>query len=215
VLDEFERNPERVLRDVATRMGLDLVPRGVVQGQQGANDYEGSTQQPPREFVEKISRSIPPDYSFMAEALASAAWAANQEGLRPLYQQQADQRLQERNRDRNAAVADMDTKYPNWRNSLTDMEEIYTFLRESESGSMRHPKFGSVQELLYRLVTGEKDATQRATNRMRNASLNATSRSEGGRDSGPDVFAQMNKAKSRSEKFRLAWNQALVDHNVR
>lgn len=209
ILDDFERNPEKTLRDVATRMGLDLVPKG--SNVQASNEPG----QPPREFVNKISRSIPPEYQFLADALASAAWTANQESLRPLYEQQADDRLRSRNQDRSAAVADMDAKYPNWRSSLGDMEELYSFIREAETGSMRHPKFGSLQELLYRLATGDKDATQRATNRMRNAAVNASSRSEGGRESGTDIQALLKNAKTRSERFKLAWNDSLVQHGVR
>jgi len=210
ILDDFERDPERIIRDVASRMGLDLVPRG--SGNQDQNGHG----QPPREFVEQISRSLSPEYAFLADELAKGMWTANQEGLKPIREQQASERMRERTRERDAVVSEMDQKYPAWRQALPDMEAMYNFIRESaDNGSMKHPKYGSLQECLYKLVTGDSRATRTAVERMRGAAQNASSSSEGGRDQGADIFKQMRNTKDRTERFKMAWNQALHEHGVR
>lgn len=212
MLDEFERDPETVIKNVANRMGLDLVPRNGRQGQPSNQNYG----QPTREFIERISQSLPPEMSFLAEGLAQGMWVANQEALRPLQEQQASERIQSRTRERNSIVADMDAKYPGWQDALPEMEQVYQFVRESETGSMMHPKYGSLQELLYKLVTGDnRRATLNAVNRMRSASSNRTSLSDGGQDTGADFRAMLHKEKDRSRKFTMAWRQALRENGVR
>lgn len=212
MLDEFERDPETVIKNVANRMGLDLVPRNGRQQGQTPTGYG----QPTREFIERISQSLPPEMEFLAEGLAQGMWTANQEALRPLQEQQASERMRTRTQERDACAAEMDSKYPGWRDVLNEMEQIYQFVRESETGSMRHPKYGSLQELLYKLATGDtRQATRNAVNRMRSASGNRTSLSDGGQDSGADFRQMLSKEKDRSRKFTLAFRQALSEHGVR
>jgi hypothetical protein len=212
MLDEFERDPETVIKNVANRMGLDLVPRNGRQQGQNPSTYG----QPTREFIERISQSLPPEMSFLAEGLAQGMWVANQEALRPLQEQQASERMRSRTRERDSIVADMDSKYPGWRDVLPEMEQVYQFLRESDTGSMSHPKYGSLQELLYRLVTGDnRQATRNAVNRMRAAPGNRTSLSDGGQEAGGDFRQLLSKEKDRSKKFLMAWRQSLRENGVR
>jgi hypothetical protein len=212
MLDDFERDPETVIKNVANRMGLDLVPRNGRQQSQS----QTPNGQPSREFIDRISQSLPPEMEFLAEGLANGMWAANQEALRPLQEQQASERMRSRTQERDSIVADMDTKYPGWRDVLGEMEQIYQFMRESDTGSMKHPKYGSLQELLYKLVTGDnRQATRNAVNRMRSAPGNRTSLSDGGQDTGADFRQMLSKEKDRSRKFSMAFRQALSEHGVR
>ena len=213
MLDDFERDPESVIKSVANRMGLDLVPRnGRSQGQSPQTQYG----QPTREFIDRISQSLPPEMAFLAEGLAQGMWTANQEALRPLHEQQASERMRNRTQERDSIVADMDNKYPGWRDVLSEMEQIYQFVRESETGSMKHPKYGSLQELLYKLVTGDnRQATRNAVNRMRSAPGNRTSLSDGGQDTGADFRQMLSKEKDPHRKFVMAFRDALREHGVR
>ena len=214
MLDEFERDPESVIKNVANRMGLDLVPRNARQQGQSPTGYG----QPTREFMDVISRSLPPEMEFLAEGLAQGMWAANHEALRPLQEQQATERLRSRTQERDSIAADMDSKYPGWRDEavLGEMEQMYQFVRESETGSMRHPKFGSLQEVLYRLVTGDnRQATRNVVSRMRSAPGNRTSLSDGGQDEGADFRQMLSKEKDPHRKILMAWRQSLRQHGVR
>ena len=212
-LDDLERDPESFMKNVANRMGLDLVPRnGRPQGQAQQPQYG----QPTREFTDVISRSLPPEMEFLAEGLARGMWASNQEALRPLQEQQASERIRSRTQERDGIVADMDSKYPGWRDVLNELEAMYQFVRESETGSMKHPKYGSLQELLYKLVTGDnRQATRSAVNRMRSAAGNRTSLSDGGQDTGTDFRHMLSKEKDPHRKITMAWREALREHGVR
>jgi hypothetical protein len=209
ILEDFEQNPESVIRDAASRLGLDLVPR------QGDRRQQGSANQPNSEFLSSLRDNLPPEMQFMADALGQAVWAATQSTLKPLQEQQTNEQMRSRNMERDAIVAEMDSSHPGWRDSLGEMEGLFNFLRDAASGgTMKHPKYGSLQEMLYKLVNGDSQATRTAVNRMRNAAQNASSVSTGGQEGGFDIQKQLNNAKSRQERFKIAFRQALAENGV-
>lgn len=211
VLDDFERDPQRVIRDVANRMGLDLVPK------QGQGQQQSRKEKPPQEYVDRISENLPPEMQFMAESLAQASWVANQESLRPYQEQQTQERMRQRQQEIDAIAADMDSKHPSWRRSLTDMEQLYNFLSESANGGpMRHPRFGSVQEALYKLVSGGNTGERRAAERQREAARHASSVGENGQNTGePDIQTLIGKEKDQQKRWRMAFNNALSEHGAK
>jgi len=207
LLDDFERNPESVLRDVAGRLGMELTPR------QANNEPSAQDSTPPKELVDSISQSLPPEMQFMADALAKATHTANQAALRPFQQQQAQTAEQQRMAERDAIAAEMDSLHPTWKQSLTDMEERYNFLKTAvNGGSMRHPKFGTLQEMLFQLATGSKDAATTAAARMRDAAQNATSQSDNQAPAAVDIQKQIADAKSSDDKFTIAFKAAMAEH---
>lgn len=219
VLDNFERNPEGVLRDVAGRMGLELVPKQGGQPQNG-QQHNQTNSGPPREYVERLSQSLSPELQFMTEPIAQAAWMASQESIRPIQEQQTRERTSQFTRERDTIVAEMDKKYPAWRSALPEMEERFNFLREAANGGpQRHPRFGSVQEMLYTLAPGGRqggNARRNSAERQRSAPQNATSLSTGGQGTDEaEVQKQIDNAKSDSDKFRIAFRAAMAEHGVR
>ena len=213
ILDQFEQNPESVLRDVASRMGLELVQRGNNTPQ---NQSQGQDNRPPREFLDSLTQGLPEEMQFMSDALGQATWNALQSTLKPLQEQQTQERMRQYTNERDSIVAEMDRSHPNWRDSVGEMEGLFNFIKEAGSGgSMRHPKYGSLQSVLYRLVSGDSQAVTTAATRMRNAARQASSVSTGGQDSGTNVQQQMRNAKSREERMRIAFRDALAANGVR
>lgn len=209
LLDQFEANPEATLRDAAKRLGMQLVP---TQSDNATQD-QSSVSEPPQSFVDSISRNLDPAMQFMAPALAKATWAANQEAQKPFREAQQQRDTEARNAERNQIAAEMDAAHPNWRNSLGEMEERFTFIQQAVNGGpMRHPKFGTLQEMLFSLATGSKSATTEAASRMREAAQNATSTSGSETTSRVDVTKQIGEAKSAQEKFDIAFKAALAEH---
>lgn len=211
LLDEFEANPQAVLSNVAERLGMDLVPKQSA----GASSQGTSNTQPPPTFVDNVTRNLPPEMQFMGDSIAAATWIANQDALRPFQQQQLESAQRANLQERDRIAAEMDASHPEWRKSIGDMEERYTFIREAvNGGSMQHPKFGSLQEMLYGLATGEKSAVTTAASRMRDASRNATSTSSNQSPSPVSVQKQIREAKTPDDKFTIAFQAALAEHGV-
>lgn len=207
MVDQFEQNPEAVMRDIASRMGMDLVPR------QGSQTQDNN--RPPREFEDNLSKNLPPEMQFMAGSLAPAVWTAIQESMKPFVERQTQERARASTQERDAIVADMDTRYPQWRDHLPEMESLYDWIKGvAAGGSARHPKYGSLQETLFRLVTGDGQATATAANRMRRSAQQGTSLSDTSRESTPSVEALIGKAKTRDERFKIAFQAALRENGV-
>lgn len=214
LVDQFEANPEGVLRSVAGRLGMELVPSGNGNSN-GATNGTQSSDGPPQSFIETVSQNLPPEMQFMGESLARASWIANQESLRPFQQQQVQEREEARNAERDRAAAEMDAKHPEWRRSLAEMEELYSFMKTATNGgAMSHPKFGSLQEKLFELVTAGKTASTTAASRMRDAARNGTSTSSSQGSSGPDISELIGKQTTREDKFKVALKAALGEHGV-
>jgi hypothetical protein len=214
VLDDFEQNPEKVLRDAATRLGLDLVPRSQ---QSGSRQGEQPGEAPTAEFMNRLRSKLGPEMDFMADALGEALWDVTQSTLKPIREQQTSERMRSHQMERDAIVAEMDSQAPGWRDSLGEMEGLFNFIRDAANGgTMKHPKYGSLQNMLYRLVSNDRGATRNAATRMRSAAqMGASSISNGQSSPGLDIEKQMNNAKSRQDRFKIAFRQALKEHGVR
>ena len=211
LLDTFERDPEGTLRHVAERLGMELMPRGGTNGT-GADQ---ANDDPPQRFVDAISRNLPPEMQFMTNSIAKASWVANREAQRPFQEQLQAERNHQRMQERNAISAEMNAKHPGWDSdkSLGEMAELLNFLAGANNGGpMRHPKFGTAQELLFNLIAGEGNAVRAAAERMRDAAQNATSESSNQGPSPLDVAKQIAGATSRSDKLTIALRAAMAEH---
>ena len=211
LIDQFEADPQGVLQGVAERLGMSLAPS---QGNNNATQDQANSS-PPQSFVDNISRNLPPEMQFMAPSIAQATWIANQETLRPFQQQQENTLRQQSIRERDQIAAEMDASHPEWRQSIGEMEEWHNFVRDAvNGGSMRHPKFGTLQEVLFKLATGNKSAVTTAASRMRDAANNATSTSSNQSPSPVDVQKQIAEAKTPNDKFDIAFRAAMAEHNA-
>lgn len=208
LLDSFEANPEATLRNVAERLGMELVNK-----QAGNADQNQESSKPPQSFVDTISQNLAPEMQFMAQSLAQASWAAHQAAIQPFQQQQEQTARAQLDAERQAIVAEMDAAHPEWKQSLNQMEELYNFLKTATNGgSMRSPKFGSLQEVLFKLATGDKSAATIAAARMRDAGRNATSTGDNQSPAPVDVDKQIREAKSTDDKFEIAFRAAMAEH---
>jgi len=209
ILDRFEQDPEGVLRDTASRLGMELVPRGQ---QSSAPDQD----KPPAEFLAKLGQRLPDDWKFLGDVLGPALWDSVQEHVKPLQEQQTQQQRSATQGEVTRVEAEMDAKHPDWRTHERSMNDLYKWLQApGQHGGLNHPKFGSVYEAMYKLATGNTAATRQAASRMRDAAQNATSVSDGANGMAPDVDRQMSNAKSRSERYRVAFRAALAENGVR
>lgn len=211
LVDDFEADPQGVLQRIAERLGMSLVP-----AESNTNATQDQTSaSPPQSFVDNISQSLPPEMQFMAPGIARATWIANQEAIRPFQEQQQVTLQQNRTRERDQIAAEMDASHPEWRQSISQMEEWHNFVRDAvNGGSMRHPKFGTLQEVLLQLATGNKSAVTAAASRMRDAASNATSTSSNQHPSPVDVAKQIREAKNPNDKFDIAFRAAMAEHGA-
>jgi hypothetical protein len=80
---------------------------------------------------------------------------------------------------------------------------------------MQHPKYGSALKLLYRLASGDAQATAQAGRRMQEALRSGTRTSAGGtRGSAPDIESMIRKAPTSQAKWGIAFNAALREHGL-
>jgi hypothetical protein len=207
IVDQFERDPEGVMRDVLNRMGYDMSPRGQAQTQNTTSNV-----QPPQEFVESIRSNLSPDVQFMAEDLARASWIATQGAIQPLQQQQDSARQQQVDRERQEILAELGSTHPGWETAKSDMEGLYAFLQQAVNGGpLRHPKYGTVHEMMYKLATGEQRAATDAARRMATVARNRTNESNT-TPSQPSVEQMISQAKSGADKWKIAFDAAMREH---
>lgn len=208
IVDQFERDPEGVLRNVAARLDREIVPRG-----QGQTQSQDDVADPPRDFVESIRKNLSPEFQFMADEIARAQWIGTQRAIQPLQQQQEQARLQQVDREKQAIFAEMNSAHPGWETARTAMEDLYEFIGQAANGgALRHPKYGSVHELMYKLVSGDQRAVTDAARRMATAARNQTNES-GTAPTQPDVSQLIAQAKNTGDKWKIAFDAAMSEIN--
>ena len=211
LVDQFEANPQAVLRSVAERLGMALVPAQT----NGNGNQAQDNSSPPQSYTDTVTSSLPSEMQFMGDSIARATWAANQESLRPFQEQQRASNERASLAERNAIAAEMDASNPGWRDKVGEMEERYTFIRDAvNGGAMKHPKFGSLQQMLLALVAGENGAVNTAVSRINSAGRNATSRSDNQSTAPVDIAKLIKDASSGQDKFDIAFRAAMAEHGV-
>jgi hypothetical protein len=212
VAQRFANDPEfarQVLRERAQQLGLEITE---------PTRQSPQPQGPPADYVETVRASLSPELQFLAPQIASATWTATQAAVAPLRQQQEQQTNRERQTTYEAMARDLSTEAPGWEAQEEEMLAILGFLRGAIQGSgpMTNPKYGSALKLLYRLASGDAQATATAGRRMGQALRNGTRTSNGGgtRQAGPDLETMIGKAKTSQDKWALAFRHALREHGV-
>lgn len=172
---------------------------------------------PPADYVEQIRQTLSPETAFLAPQIAKATWQATQASMQPLRDKQAahDAKLQQEEYASMAAALSQES--PGWEKYEGEMTQILNFLRGALTGegSMRHSKYGSALKVLYRLASGDAQATAQASRRMGEAARAATRTSQGNtRSGGPDLDTMLSKAGSPQQKWQLAMQHALREHGI-
>lgn len=159
---------DRFNTDPTTRRQILAQYRHELEQQQAAIPPQtaASTQAPPAEFVQAFKANLPPELQWMAEGQAKSFWAANQLALQPIIQQMQNQQVSSRAGEWDTLASELP---PGWEAHEDDMAQLLDFL---ESPNLKHPVFGSKLNLLYKLATGDAQATTSAIERMGQAAQN-------------------------------------------
>ena len=208
VAQRFSTDPDfarRFIMEGAQRLGL--------QVQEPQREPQG----PPPDYVAKVAGSLSEELKFLAPQIAAASWTANQAILEPVLRRNEAQDAQQKQATYDSMAKELSGESPGWEQYEDTMLEILSFLRGavSGSGSMNHPKYGSALKLLYRLASGDAQASATAGRRMQAALRSGTRTSSGGgRGPGPDLETMISKAKTSQQKWGLAFQNALREHGV-
>ena len=137
--------------------------------------------------------------------------------MQPLRDRQAALDARSQQDEYNAMARGLSESSPGWEKYENEMNSILGFLKGALTGQgpMQHSKYGSVLHALYRLASGEGQATAEASRRSSEAARQATRTSQGGaRTEGPDLDTMLGQAKSPQQKWQLAMQHALREHGL-
>lgn len=199
----------QILLERAQQLGLQI--------QEPQRQQPQTPQGPPAEYVETVKQSLSPEMQFLAPQIAAATWTATQAAIEPVRRQQQTQQQQQLDASYAAMAQQLSDEAPGWERYEDDMLGLLTFLRGAVtgSGSMTHPKYGSALKVLYRLASGDAQATATAGRRMQQALRNGTRTSQAsGRTQGPDLQTMIDKAETPQQKWALAYRHALREHGA-
>jgi hypothetical protein len=155
LVDRFNTDPN-VRRQILQQYANELSQAATPQAQ--APQANSSTMPP--EFVQAFKANLPPELQWMAEGQAKSFWQAQQIAMQPYLQAQQQQVTSTRATEWDELAQQLP---PGWEEHEDDMADVLTFL---ESPALRHPTFGSKLQLLYKLATGDAQATTNAIERM-------------------------------------------------
>jgi hypothetical protein len=209
VLQRFNTDPDfakRVLLDRAAQLGI---PLPGMQGQQ--------QQGPPADYIESVRSTLSPELQFMAPQIANATWTATQAQIAPIQQVQQQQLAQQREQSYQAMAQQLEQEAPGWTQYEDEMVNLLGFIQQAAQGkgSMEHPKYGSMLKLLYRMASGDAQASSTAARRMQTALRAGTRTSSGAtRSNGPSLETMINQAKSPQQKWQLAYQHALREQGI-
>jgi hypothetical protein len=174
--------------------------------------------EPPADYVQSLRETLPQELQFLAPHLAKATWTATEARIAPLQQQQQQHDAQQRQQSYDSMARDLSQEAPGWERYEDEMLQILGFMKNALAGggSMTHPKYGSALKLLYRLASGDAQATAQAGRRMQQALRSPTRTSTGGgqRGAGPDLATMLKQAKSPQDKWGLAFRHALRENGA-
>lgn len=212
LMDRFATDPvfaRTVLTERARQLGLQITDPQAKPASTG----------PSADYVAQVKASLSPELQFLAPEIAAATWTATEARIAPLQRQQEQYTAEQRQSTYDAMARELASEAPGWEQYEDEMLSILGFLRGAVQGNgpMTHQKYGSALKLLYRLASGDAQATATASRRMATAMRAGTSTSSGGgtRQNGPDLGTMIQQAKTSQQKWALAYNNALREHGVR
>lgn len=208
--DRFANDPEfarQVLLARAAQLGLQI---------QEPPQRQVTPQGPPPDYVEMVKETLEPQMQFLAPQIAKATWAATQQAIEPLRQQQQAQQSQKQQETYDSMARELASEVPGWEQHEEDMLELLNFIKGSlNGGPMTHKKHGSMLKVLYNMATGNAAARSEVGRRMQQAVRNQTRTSTASnRQNGPDLATMIDKVSSRAGKWGLAYRQALSENGV-
>lgn len=141
------------------------------------------------------------DIQFLAAPLAKAVQAAIQQAIRPFEEQTRAQQQQSRQAQHEAALSELDQKYPGWETHYAeDMATLAQFLAGEQ---VRHPKYGNKMELLLKILNPDH-ARIDAMRQQQRAARSQQGRSRPGPAAQPSVRDIVLKTPDTHKAFMLA-----------
>ena len=201
---------QQVLQTRAQQLGLTL-------GKPDAKAADSMTQgvKAPAELVEAMRGELPTEMQWMAPMLAKVFVLGQQQSSAPtnerLAQLEAErqaQRDQESSSAWEAAEAEMDEKYPLWREQEDDLVALANFITGDR---LTHPKYGNKIELVFKLLNGDTMARGEVARRMSQGARNRITTGSTSRVNQDNTQELIKKAKTPQEKWKIA-AQAAVEH---
>lgn len=191
--------------ELASQLTLNGTPaNGAGTRQPTANGGSGLVEELEHELGESLAFLAPK----LGPVLERAITAAIGQAVRPIQEQTAAEQRRARQREQEEAEAELDGQSPGWETRFKpQMSELEQFLA---SGAIRHPKFGTRQALLLKLVNPDLARIDAA----REMGARPRGRVGTGRSGPPahtNVEDQVRKAPSDAEAFRLAAEAAAAE----
>lgn len=210
VVDRFYQDPafaQQTLQAWAQQNGYQIVPANgqarTSQGTQAQGDV-------PAYLVDAFKQNLAPELQWMAEPQAKAMWASMQGMLAPVFQQQQQQSVQQRQVEWDKHAQELANVAPGWEEQEDAMGELFDFL--SDRSALSHPKYGSKLQMLYDLATAKAASLKQATQRVSNAGKNrVTSGRPTGAAGKPNLESEITKM-STEDAWKAIRKAALAQH---
>lgn len=211
VVRRFNADPAAAIRNLAPSLGLQVVQPGQEPAQ-----AQPQRKEPPQSFVREIEDGLDEGMKFMAPMLAKAAWAAAEQRAAPLESTQQALMARARQAEIHQAIAPLAQKVPDWHHKEAEMTEVWNWMQDivKNNGDMRHPRYGSIMEILYNAVNPGR-ATAQAVRRIGSAAdARVSSPSRPGAER-PNIQALISKAPTLQDKVGIALNDAMEQLGIR
>ena len=212
LVDRFYTDPayaQQVIQDYQRRLGGNApAPNGnppAAPSSTGGGAQDAAAQ--------AALQALPAELHFLAPAIAQAAKAMADEAVAPMRRERDAERRQASDREYAEMEAALSETVPGWEELEDDMAERISFLKAALGGQgpLRHPRFGSVLDMMYQLSAGPGRATATAADRMRRAVLNRTTPPAASRTPAPDTQALIKQAGSMQDKIAIALRAAVQE----
>ena len=216
VLRQFYQSDEFALQTLrnrfphlASRLNTDGDTRAPGQSHQAS---QGQTSP----VVQMLEQRLGDNLAFLAPSLGpvieEVVRALTQEAVTPLKRQSDAQAAQQRKREEDRLMGEIDAEFPGWEGRYgTDMKALEAFLASEE---LSHPKFGSRYKLLMQALNPDL-ARIDAAREMDRASRGRVTTGRTGRPAQPSIAQDITKAKTNADAFALAAQAAMRELNGR
>lgn len=202
IVDQFQADPEGTLTQLAQRLGLQVAKPGA-DTSATSGSTEGSAEEKAKKLLDEKG------YGFMADAILEASKILVGDQAEKSNKQAEEIKAQLQAARIEEAKSKLTSKNPNWSSKETEMTEVMNFLRGAlNGGSIEHPKFGSVLDVLYKVVEPQGVQAGRTADRFEQALRN---RITGGNGAASSVSAeeQISKTESIGDKLSIALRASL------
>lgn len=200
LVDRFNTDPA-TRRQILQQYANELQQQSAT-AQPQATAANGSTMPP--EFVNAFKANLPAELQWMAEGQAKSFWQAQQIAMQPYVQAQQEREVSSRASEWDGLAQQLP---PGWEAHEDEMADMLNFLRSDQN---HHPTLGNKLQLLYKLATGEAQATTNAIERMGAASKNrVTGRGGAGQRVEQNTNDRIMKSRSIRDAVQIAGRAAM------